>query len=93
MKGPEYILETDLRPSLLTVRCMEVGRHKNIEEVELENIDKVEGELNILVHYLCNEVTKDLIEKFVDEIVDEEALALQKWLLMEKVSEFDNPHQ
>ncbi|GLJ06771.1 hypothetical protein SUGI_0047720 [Cryptomeria japonica] len=42
-----------------------------------------------ILEYVGNSVTNDLIELFIDEIVDEEELALQKTLLARELCKLD----
>lgn len=51
----------------------------------MEREERMEKENKCILEYVGNEVTNDLIELFINEIVDEEELALQKTLLARKL--------
>lgn len=51
----------------------------------MEREEWMERENNCILEYVGNEFTNDLIELFINEIVDKEELALQKTLLARKL--------
>ncbi|GLJ12819.1 hypothetical protein SUGI_0198340 [Cryptomeria japonica] len=57
-------------------------------EKPTEDYDRIEEENRIILEYVGNEVANDLMEQFINEIADEEELALQKRLTIVNILEF-----
>ncbi|GLJ39965.1 hypothetical protein SUGI_0817630 [Cryptomeria japonica] len=68
------------------------GAPNSLDKVEQEvDLVRKEEEVNYIINYLCDSVTKDILENLLDEIVDKDELELQKTMLRKGIMNFTHP--
>lgn len=56
-----------------------------VQSVQDEDLARKEDEVNCIINYLCDSVTKEIMNKMLDEIIDKDELDLQKILLGKEI--------